>query len=356
MLRQVFRSLLLPPAFAFAVIGALAFVQSVGGPEQLRDLLKANNLDAIKAGAMHPSNADMWVAQLEPAFLVLLDHVGVKPDQEQLQKAKLGLMSMKDQVQTVAIQYSTSLGVRPDVHAASVLLLLWLVTLLVLTMVFVQFMICFLLWLSRTVIFVLQRCARIGSSKSSSSRIVEVQPEIEFTVKKAAPGDSIAEPATLEHQQPPKLHEDNIFSRQSKDLSQLRRVDSPAKKRQSTKGNAQHQEVPSSQEDKVIITKPEPAKKTRCSSKRMASPSPKVEEKPKGPENWGDDSNCKSAVLLTMLNSANEEMMCDMIQGVNAKTAKQILDFRNKNGALTSLSQLDSICQKGMAAKILKTN
>lgn len=378
MLRQVCRALLLPPAVVYAIVGALAVVQSAGGPDKVWEVVKASSTNALNSKVLQVPDAEMWLNQLEPAFMVLIQHVGVKPKEDQMQKAKAGLQSLKEKVhavalqcsdsvalqsvkeklQALAVQCSASLGVQPDIQPASVLLLLWLVTLLVLTMHFLQLVVHVSLLCIRAVIRTVQRFTR--RNESSPSEIVEVRQEVRQEVMTAPPAAFVsAEPAMVEQPEPPKLQEDNIFSKQSNAMSQLRRVDSPAKKRQSKKENVQQNEAPLSQQDEIVITKPEPAKKTRGNSKRMASPSPKV-EKPRGPENWGDDAssvaNCKSAVLLTMLNSANEEMMCEMIQGINAKTAKQILDFRKKNGDLTSLSQLDSVCSKGLAAKILKTN
>merc|ERR1739848_846910 len=105
--------------------------------------------------------------------------------------------------------------------------------------------------------------------------------------------------------------------------------DSPAKKSQTRKGAAS---------EDTIVTKPEPVKKTRGDSKRMASPAPKVqkEAKPAAPEKWGDDADqCKSSVLLTMINNATEEMLCGMVQSMTAKSAKQILQYKNKHGEFT---------------------
>jgi len=120
-------------------------------------------------------------------------------------------------------------------------------------------------------------------------------------------------------------------------------------------------------EGKLVYTKKEPvqekktAKKTRRNSTKTGSPSPKVKkEKPSAPENWGDDVDqamlAKSAVLLTMLNQADEEMLCGMIQSITAKNAKQIVNYRAQNGKFTSLSQVDVASEKGLAEKILQAN
>lgn len=146
------------------------------------------------------------------------------------------------------------------------------------------------------------------------------------------------------------MHKHNMFGKQSHVVNHSRRVDSPAptRKRQSMREASQ---------DMIIFTRPEPVKKS--DSKRVASPAPKVQkEKPRGPENWGDDadeaSKCKAATLLTMLNDASEEMLCDMIKSITASSAKKIVDYRSKNGDFTCISQIDIACQRGFAHQLLK--
>jgi len=331
-------------------------VLTAGGPDKVVEVLKAS-IDDFQAGsganATQHFDPDRWSAQLEPATFVLLGHIGVTPDHPQIQKAKVGLLNMKEQMQPLIVQCCAYLEVQqPDLEPSHAFLFLWLVTLLVLTMHFLQFVVRTLVATFTCMSRAIRGRKRAGSSLDSAPK--EVFQEVAPTVTPVV--TTVVTKPEQEEYKPPAAQQENIFNSQNMALSeenifnkQSRRVDSPAKKRQAKQDIVTEQEV-------IIVTRPEPVKKTRGSSKRMASPKPKEEEKPRAPENWGDDADCKSMVLLTMLNSADEEMMVGMIKSINEKSARQIMQYREKNGDLTSLSQLDSVCHKGFAAKLVNTN
>jgi len=225
----------------------------------------------------------------------------------------------------------------------------------------------------RAVSFSLRR----GKQVSSVTELIESVTETKLIAEVIRPVVAVpetipvnTESEKMDFQRPLKEQENtqpSTFNKQNSIFNQTRRVDSPAKKR---KSKQQQQQMPEEQSEMIIVTKSEvgtTGKKGRSESKRMASPSPKVEKvvevKPPQPENWymgtntGDEVDmCKAAVLLTMLNDADEDMMCGMIQKMTSKSARQILEHRGKHGPLGSMAQLDAVCHKGFSGTLLKAN
>lgn len=345
--RQVFRSVLLAPAVAYVIVGGLAAIMAVDGADELLQALKSlgsgNTTSTLVSEKVRALDAGKWSTQLEPSTLVLLNQIGITLGEQQLQRTKVGLINATEQFQMLAAQFCDYFKIQIEIQPTVVLFFLWLTAVLFVGIHVLELVVRALFGIVRATRRALWYCKRGDMSF-----------ETEIVTQTTAPAPASSEPVISAQESPlqqrgsqrPLPDHEN-----QKPTNQSRRVDSPAKKRHTTKSIAA--------QDTIIVTRPEPVKKTKSDSKRMASPVSKVQrdEKPAAPEKWGDEMDeCKSSVLLTMLNNATEEMLCGMIQSMSVKSAKKILEYRKKNGEFTCMSQVDQACHKGFAAKLLSTN